>query len=280
MHTDKKLLCNRFFLNQQLEEDKKRERQSRSWSVYYLTLNIARSAASLTIGYLRLASVEIIRRWASRPATNAISVVHLSQLTDQYTPSSSDLGFISLCLDYRNTRDMRSDPQGLLHSRTPRIVISARISFFHKSKPQKKEIPIQSELLKTTSMHIFTIVIKGAIAGGKKERLIAAPRENVWRWITDNDDDERYYPVCLRFTLYVSEEETRNPNLCVCLCSEVTLLTTKNLFVDFGWMKKRTSSWKNWGSSINVWQSCFLCTKPKNLKGLWQNGLSKFWLVF
>ncbi len=78
MHTDKKLLCNRFFLNQQLEEDKKRERQSRSWSVYYLTLNIARSAASLTIGYLRLASVEIIRRWASRPATNAISVVHLS----------------------------------------------------------------------------------------------------------------------------------------------------------------------------------------------------------
>ncbi len=67
-------------------------------------------------------------------------------------------------------------------------------------------------------MHIFTIIIKGAIAGGKKEILIAAPRENVCRWITDDDDDdddERHYPVCLRFTLYVSEEETRNPNLCV-----------------------------------------------------------------
>jgi hypothetical protein len=55
---------------------------------------------------------------------------------------------------------------------------------------------------------------QGTIAGRKKERLIAAPRENVWQWITD-DDDERHYPVCLRFTLYVSEEETRNPNLCV-----------------------------------------------------------------
>jgi hypothetical protein len=63
-------------------------------------------------------------------------------------------------------------------------------------------------------MHIFAIVI--AIAGGKKDWLIAAPKENVWRWITD-DDDERHYPVCLRFTLYVSEEETRNPNLRVCV---------------------------------------------------------------
>jgi hypothetical protein len=65
-------------------------------------------------------------------------------------------------------------------------------------------------------MHISAIVIQGATAGGKKERLIAAPRENVWRWITeDDDDDERHYSVCLRSTLYVSEEETRNPNLCV-----------------------------------------------------------------
>jgi hypothetical protein len=62
---------------------------------------------------------------------------------------------------------MKSDPQGLLHRRTPRIVISARISFFHKSNLRKKEIPIQSEFLKTTSMHIFAIVI--AIAGGKKD---------------------------------------------------------------------------------------------------------------
>jgi hypothetical protein len=105
-----------------------------------------------------VASVEIIRRWASRPTTNAISVVQLSHLTDEYTPSSSDLGFISLSLNQRNTRDMRSDPQGSLHRRTPRIVISARISFFHKSNLRKVEIPIQSEFLKTTSMHIFAIV--------------------------------------------------------------------------------------------------------------------------
>jgi hypothetical protein len=42
---------------------------------------------------------------------------------------------------------MRSDPQGLLRRRTPHIVISARISFFHKSNLRKVEIPIQSEFL-------------------------------------------------------------------------------------------------------------------------------------
>jgi hypothetical protein len=64
---------------------------------------------------------------------------------------------------------MRSDPQGLLHRRTPRIVISARISFFHKSNIRKKKITIQSEFLKTTSMHIFAIVIKARLRVGRKK---------------------------------------------------------------------------------------------------------------
>ncbi len=76
---------------------------------------------------------------------------------------------LSLSLSHRNTRDMRSDPQGLLHRRTPRIVISARISFFHKSNLRKKEISIQSEFLKTTSMHISAIVIKARLQVGRKK---------------------------------------------------------------------------------------------------------------
>jgi hypothetical protein len=36
MHTDKKLLCNRFFLNQQLEGDKKKERDRADREVFII----------------------------------------------------------------------------------------------------------------------------------------------------------------------------------------------------------------------------------------------------
>jgi hypothetical protein len=41
----------------------------------------------------------------------------------------------------------------------------------------------------------------------RHQGTIATPKKNIWQWIID-DNDERHYPVCLRFTLYVSEEET------------------------------------------------------------------------
>jgi hypothetical protein len=89
-------------------------------------------------------------------------------------------------------------------------------------------------------MHIFAIVIKARLRVGRKERLMAARREKVWRWITD-DDDERHNPLCLRFTLYVSEEETRNPNVCVCvcvcLCSEVRITNSEEPLREF-WMNE------------------------------------------
>jgi len=228
MHTDKKLLCNR--------GDKKREREREQIvkcllsDLEHCTFCSILDNRILALGFrgdhpqmsLQTCHKCHFRRPPLRPHRSIHSVfirsgIHLS---------------LSLSLDYRNTRDMRSDPQGLLHRRTPRIVISARISFFQQIKPQRKEIPIQSEFPKTTSMHIFAIVIKARLrVGRKKQRLIAAERENVWRGITDDDDndDERHYAVRACVSLCMKQETL----MCVCLCSQVRLLTAKNLLVDF-----------------------------------------------
>jgi hypothetical protein len=94
MHIDNKLFCNRFFLKQQLEGDKKKkDKESKLWCVYYLTLNICRFCNILDNRILVFDL--IIYRWASRLVTNVISI-DLSNLTDQYTLSSSNMTFISL----------------------------------------------------------------------------------------------------------------------------------------------------------------------------------------
>jgi hypothetical protein len=45
--------------------------------------------------------------------------------------------------------------------------------------------------------------------------------------------------------------------------------------VNFGWMKKRASSWKKWGSSIKVWLVVFM-----SLKGLLDMVCQNFGLYF
>jgi hypothetical protein len=59
----------------------------------------------LTIGYLRVASVEIIRRWASRPATNAISVIQLSHTSPINTLRLHQILDSSLYLSVSATRE-------------------------------------------------------------------------------------------------------------------------------------------------------------------------------
>ncbi len=113
---------------------------------------------------------------------------------------------------------MRSDPQGLLHRRT------LRISFFHKSNLRKIEIN-PSFWKRLRDRHL------GTIAGGKKERLIAASIENVWQ--------------SMGFRPFRQTHRQKKTNVCV-FVQRRTRRRTSSWILD-EW-RKGASSWKKWGS--------------------------------
>jgi hypothetical protein len=77
----------------------------------------------------------------------------------------------------------------------------------------------------------------------------------------------------------VSEEETRNPNLCV-FVQRGQITNGEEPLRDF-WMneEKGLHLGRNGVPSIQVWQVVFMsqALKPQGVIG---NGLSKFWLLF